>query len=101
MHSTDCTPPAVGVDDLLAALREEVAAALNTGAGALDGRHERTLQERGLRSLGALRIQYRLHERLEVMVPLGDLLGAHALGDLAQQVHARLGQADAFDSENV
>lgn len=101
MPSTDCTPADAGSAELLAALREELATALKTVAEALDGPQARTLQERGLRSLGALRVQYRLQERLAVVVPLGELLGARSLADLARRRDAWSAALDAVDTEHA
>jgi hypothetical protein len=98
MPSIDYAPAVVGSAELFTALREEIAAAMKTEVETLDGPQTRTLQERGLQSLGALRIQYRLHERLAVLVPLSELLGARALHDL---VHRRDSWSAALDMANA
>ena len=99
MPSIDSTRHDASAYDILLALRDEVATTLRTEPASLDGGQTRTLQDRGLQSLGALRIQYRIHDRLGVQVSLGELLGACALDDLAQQLHARLGATEVPETE--
>lgn len=88
MPSTD-RMPAAGVAEITQALRDALADTLKIVPAALDGAQTHTLQERGLRSLGALRVQYLLHERLGLTLALDQLLGARALDELAQRVHAQ------------
>lgn len=78
-----------GVAQIADALSAELATALQIAAAGLAEPAAESFQQRGLRSLGALRIQYRLHERLGVLVPLGDLLGACDVQALARRVHAQ------------
>ncbi len=99
MPSIDTTRRDASANDILLALRDEVAATLKADAAQLDGAQTRTLQERGLQSLGALRIQYRIHDRLGVQASLSELLGARALDELAHQLHARLGTAEVPEIE--
>lgn len=79
--------------ELVDALQHEVAAVLRVPPAEVDLAQNSSLQERGVASMGALRIQFRLQERFGVLVSLTDLLDARDLQPLAEQLQRQLAGA--------
>jgi NADP-dependent 3-hydroxy acid dehydrogenase YdfG/acyl carrier protein len=75
-----------GADAILTWLTEQVAASLHLPAQFIDP--ELPLLQLGLDSLTAMELRTRLQQRLNVTVPLPDLLGEHGLGSLAMRLAA-------------
>ncbi|VFR28669.1 hypothetical protein ANT2_1417 [plant metagenome] len=71
---------------LTSVLQEEIAATLGVPHAALQEPDTRTLRERGLTSLQAIRVQYRVEERSGVQLGLAELLDASDLRALAQRL---------------
>lgn len=79
--------------ELVDALQHEVAAVLRVPPAEVALAQNSSLQERGVASMGALRIQFRLQERFGVLVSLTDLLDARDLQPLAEQLQRQLAGA--------
>lgn len=80
-------------EELTKALQHEVAAVLRVPANEVSLTSGGSLQERGVASMGALRIQFRLQQSFGVLASLTDLLDARDLHLLAQQLQRQLEQA--------
>lgn len=81
------------MQELVDALQHEVAAVLRVPPAEVGLAQNSSLQERGVASMGALRIQFRLQERFGVLVSLTDILGADALQPLAEKLQRQMADA--------
>lgn len=74
-------------------LAEALAHYLETAAVPPAEAHSRTLPQLGVDSMGAIALQYRIHQRFGLMVPVQALLSAPSLSSIGDLVHAGCAQA--------